>query len=127
MLGASNETLRVGLYNDGRVGEIQRALNAKNGAGLVVDNHFGPLTERAVIQFQQKQGLPSTGVVDPTTWNILVTGSKASMPTTYPTVQQYGSAIGPLPIATPSIPWYLWVLMALGAYQVLGKSRSRRR
>lgn len=33
-----------------------------------VDGFFGPLSERAVKAFQQRNGLPATGVVGPTVW-----------------------------------------------------------
>lgn len=36
-----------------------------------VDGIFGPGTERSVQAFQRVQGLPSTGQVDPATWNAL--------------------------------------------------------
>lgn len=153
MLSAADINLHNGIYNDGRVGDVQRALNAKMGAGLTVDNDFGPRTEQAVRQFQAGMGLATTGVVDATTWNILITGAQSAMPDyqyqvadpnySYETVmnpnqapqgvQQYSEAIGPLPAGggggLSDMPWYVWAGLAVGAYYFLGsgKSKGRRR
>lgn len=52
----------------------------------------------------------------------------------YEAVQQYDSAIGPMPLpaqAEESTPWYIWAGLAVGLYyfkdDLFGKSRSRRR
>lgn len=52
------------------VSQIQAALNA-NGATLVVDGQFGSLTEAAVKAFQTANSLPSTGIVDEATADLL--------------------------------------------------------
>jgi hypothetical protein len=49
------------------IAAIQKRLNAW-GAALTVDGDFGPKTEAAVSAFQQRQGFPQTGEVDPRTW-----------------------------------------------------------
>jgi peptidoglycan hydrolase-like protein with peptidoglycan-binding domain len=49
------------------IAAIQKRLNAW-GAALTIDGDFGPKTEAAVSAFQQRQGLPQTGEVDPSTW-----------------------------------------------------------
>ena len=36
-----------------------------------VDGYYGPVTERAVIAFQQTNGLTVDGVVGPNTWGVL--------------------------------------------------------
>lgn len=41
----------------------------KRGKGA--DGWYGPVTEATVLVFQRANGLPATGVVDPTTWNTL--------------------------------------------------------
>jgi len=50
----------------GAVKDLQLKLNMK-GAKLVVDGSFGIATERAVKEFQSKNGLQSTGIVDSNT------------------------------------------------------------
>jgi hypothetical protein len=50
------------------VSEIQRILNRKTNAGLVVDGIFGSGTKAAVMSFQQANGLSADGAVGPLTW-----------------------------------------------------------
>lgn len=50
--------------------EMQDLLN-RQGVATVVDGQFGVLTEKAVVRFQGRDGLPATGVVDPPTWAAL--------------------------------------------------------
>ncbi len=38
---------------------------------VVIDGYFGPETRTAILEFQQTMGLPMTGLVDRTTWDIL--------------------------------------------------------
>lgn len=44
-----------------------------NGSGqmIAIDGSFGPQTESAVLRFQDNHGLPSTGIVDQSTWQQL--------------------------------------------------------
>ena len=51
---------------------VQRQLNDKRRAGLVVDGVFGGRTYAAVRTFQRHARLPVTGTVDPTTWRYLI-------------------------------------------------------
>lgn len=46
-----------------RMGYVDRSFASNGGYG----KQFGPLTEAAVKQFQQDNGLPATGIVDPAT------------------------------------------------------------
>jgi peptidoglycan hydrolase-like protein with peptidoglycan-binding domain len=55
------------------VKELQRLLG-----GLVVDGSFGPLTEAAVIAYQQTNGLKVDGVVGPETWGHLRSRSQGT-------------------------------------------------
>lgn len=63
----SRPVLRRGAKG-GDVGDLQRLLNAKNKAGLVVDGSFGPKTEAAVAAWQKKSGLVVDKSVGPKTW-----------------------------------------------------------
>jgi peptidoglycan hydrolase-like protein with peptidoglycan-binding domain len=65
-------TLTRGLSGED-VAVLQRQLNEKRSAGLVVDGVFGTTTYSAVRAFQRHAGLPVTGVVDANTWRYLIT------------------------------------------------------
>ena len=56
------------------VRRLQRALRRTPNLGLSVDGVFGPLTETAVVQFQQGASLTPDGVVGPLTWQALPDG-----------------------------------------------------
>lgn len=58
----THTSLKEGSKGD-RVKQLQKRL------GITADGIFGPITERHVIAFQEKKGLPKTGIVDETTWN----------------------------------------------------------
>lgn len=64
-----NCTLRRGVKGF-RTQNLQQALNA-NGTALEVDGDFGKLTEEAVAEFQKKNSLPITGMVNATTIQVL--------------------------------------------------------
>ena len=54
---------------------LQKKLN------LIPDGNFGPLTDKAVKEFQKKNGLTADGIVGPKTWEVLgVTDSKCIDP-----------------------------------------------
>lgn len=59
--------------------QAQRALRRTPNTTLEVDGIFGPLTETATKEFQQKEGLPPTGIIDEATWKALPDGN--AMPT----------------------------------------------
>lgn len=61
LLGDRGEHVRI----------LQEALNEKNNAGLVADGIFGPLTRKAVSEFQKKKGLNGSGVIGPKTLELL--------------------------------------------------------
>jgi hypothetical protein len=66
-------TVRSGSTGDA-VRAVQRQLNAR-GYGLVVDGIFGSATDRAVRDFQSRNGLTVDGIVGPNTWCKLVGGT----------------------------------------------------
>lgn len=77
------------------VSQLQQRLNELGGA-LDVDGRFGPLTEAAVMGFQRKHGLASTGIVDDKTWVALgLKGNDSSTSKTPP-------------------PWYVYARKFLG-------------
>ena len=53
------------------VKRLQEWLNL-HGNGVVIDNDFGPATQAAVKNFQNSQGLPTTGVLTAQTWKALI-------------------------------------------------------
>jgi peptidoglycan hydrolase-like protein with peptidoglycan-binding domain len=57
------------------VEQAQRALRRTPDTSLEVDGIFGPLTEASTKDFQQRAGLPVTGVVDEATWSALPDGN----------------------------------------------------
>lgn len=62
-------TLKLGSRGND-VKTLQSKLN------LVADGIFGPITEEAVKDFQEKKGLTADGIVDTKTWNKLVSNSR---------------------------------------------------
>mgnify|MGYP001436741858 CR=1 FL=1 len=64
-------TIRRGSSGD-LVKELQTLLNTKNNAGLKVDGLFGPLTQKAVLAWQKKNGLAEDSIVGKNTWNSLI-------------------------------------------------------
>jgi murein L,D-transpeptidase YcbB/YkuD len=73
-----------GELKSGSVGEdvkkLQQMLNIRIGSAqqtpLVVDGHFGALTEQRVISFQREHKLTADGVVGPDTWKALEASEK---------------------------------------------------
>lgn len=67
-------TAAVGSISLGDQGDAVKALQTllnQNGAQLVVDGDFGPMTYQAVRLFQANHGLPVTGVADAATLSLL--------------------------------------------------------
>ncbi|MEU8510572.1 peptidoglycan-binding domain-containing protein [Kitasatospora sp. NPDC048722] len=72
--GVANAAGNLALNSYGpAVACLQRALDDVNGAGLDVDQHFGPLTDQAVRNWQGSHGLQPDGVVGPLTGGSLKT------------------------------------------------------
>ena len=65
--------LKVGSTGD-PVRRLQRALTAALGKRVKVDGAMSQATERAVLSYQRKAGLPATGVVTDEVWDRLNTG-----------------------------------------------------
>jgi peptidoglycan hydrolase-like protein with peptidoglycan-binding domain len=65
--------LKVGSTGD-PVRRLQRALTAALGRRVTVDGAFSQRTERAVVRYQRKAGLPATGVVTDEVWARLDSG-----------------------------------------------------
>jgi peptidoglycan hydrolase-like protein with peptidoglycan-binding domain len=51
---------------------LQRQLNEKRRAGLLVDGFFGSTTRTALLAFQRHAHLAQTGIVGPLTWRYLI-------------------------------------------------------
>jgi hypothetical protein len=56
--------------------ELQQRLNIVLGTELDADGIFGPATRAAVIQFQRAQSLTMNGLVNPRTWQTLMTAAQ---------------------------------------------------
>lgn len=61
------------------VGALQHRLQNKGFYNGSIDREFGPRTKAAVIDFQTSVNLIATGVVDKTTWMILMTDAENSV------------------------------------------------
>ena len=70
----STNTLRRG-STGGNVSAFQTLLNQLGGYNLEVDGKFGPKTEAAVRDWQQKNGLDVDGIVGTQTWGSLTSAS----------------------------------------------------
>lgn len=62
---------RIALGDQGDAVKALQTLLNQNGAQLVVDGDFGPMTYQAVRLFQANHGLPVTGVADSATLTLL--------------------------------------------------------
>ena len=58
------------------VRQVQRALNAADGAGLTVTGVFDPRTTAAVKRYQGERRRARTGVVTPALWRLLQSGTR---------------------------------------------------
>jgi hypothetical protein len=77
--GAVDEATWVALVvrvADGSSGEavraLQRQLNEKRGAGLMINGVYGPATRTALLGFQRHMGLTRNGIAGPLTWRFLI-------------------------------------------------------
>ena len=67
------ETMKTGAKGD-NVKEVQEMLISQGYLEDVADGKFGPKTEKAVLAFQQDNGLDATGIVGEATYNALKKG-----------------------------------------------------
>ncbi|MDJ0553577.1 MAG: peptidoglycan-binding protein [Microcoleaceae cyanobacterium MO_207.B10] len=58
------------------VAALQRKLRELGYFTANITSYYGPITERAVREYQQDNGIPPTGKVEPTTWSLLFGGRK---------------------------------------------------
>ncbi|MBD2095538.1 peptidoglycan-binding protein [Trichocoleus sp. FACHB-591] len=67
--GRSVQLLQQVLSDNGFLGAA--GVRLRNPSGAVVDGVFGPITESAVRDLQQRYKVPVTGQVNPRTWEVL--------------------------------------------------------
>jgi len=70
---------------------LQRQLNEKRRAGLVVDGIFGASTRAALVAFQRHEGLAPTGIAGPLTWRYLISAFERPV---VGKVCEYGPRVG---------------------------------
>ena len=87
------------------VQKLQRQLNARlmPAPKLAVDGIFGPITQRAVLDYQKAMSIDADGVVGKPTWYHLIKGDKATVRRPEP-VAIHAHAAGPAPSISPSAP-----------------------
>jgi peptidoglycan hydrolase-like protein with peptidoglycan-binding domain len=98
---AGDILLRRGDRGDG-VRKLQLQLRRLGFPAGSVDGVFGPVTEQAVRMFQQSVGLPSTGLVDKATWDLVNSSAPAPPETGAPIALR--SPVPPAPQPAPSPP-----------------------
>ncbi|NES67015.1 MAG: peptidoglycan-binding protein [Okeania sp. SIO2D1] len=59
------------------VSAVQRKLRELGYFSANLTGFYGPITERAVRQFQQDKGIVATGQIEPTTWSLLFAGKRS--------------------------------------------------
>lgn len=72
---ASFSTAGLPLLKNGSEGAAVKALQGilvEHDADIEIDGKFGPATEGAVKDFQNKKGIAADGVVGPDTWGVLI-------------------------------------------------------
>src|SRR5215475_1870995 len=63
-------------YGDWRIGQAQELLKAAGFDPGVIDGVLGPRTRNALRRYQASQGLPTTGLLDEATRQILLAGDR---------------------------------------------------
>lgn len=62
------------------VAALQRKLRELGYFSANITSYYGPITEKAVREYQEDNGIPPTGKVEPTTWSLLFGGRKSGEP-----------------------------------------------
>ncbi|MGB3507835.1 MAG: peptidoglycan-binding protein [Microcoleaceae cyanobacterium] len=60
------------------VAALQRKLRELGYFTANITSYYGPITQKAVREYQQDNGIPATGRVEPTTWSLLFGGRKSA-------------------------------------------------
>ncbi|NEP79543.1 MAG: peptidoglycan-binding protein [Okeania sp. SIO3B3] len=60
------------------VAAVQRKLRELGYFSANLTGYYGPITERAVKEFQQDKGIAATGQIEPTTWSLLFAGKRSN-------------------------------------------------
>ncbi|MDJ0517273.1 MAG: peptidoglycan-binding protein [Trichodesmium sp. MO_231.B1] len=60
------------------VAAVQRKLRELGYFSANLTGYYGPITERAVRQFQEDNGIKPTGEIEPTTWSLLFVGRRTT-------------------------------------------------
>jgi peptidoglycan hydrolase-like protein with peptidoglycan-binding domain len=90
------------------VRKLQTALEKHGVRTGGVDGNFGPMTQRAVTEFQRGKGINANGVVGPETWAALAQAPAPGGPVT-------GPVTGPTPAPGKGIPGMLeWAKSMIG-------------
>ncbi|TLS35602.1 peptidoglycan-binding protein [Pseudalkalibacillus caeni] len=84
---AQTQELKIGSRGKA-VGDLQERLKARGYYNYNVDGIFGPITQRAVKEFQEVNGLPSTGVADQKTMEALSQPTRKEKTSPAPVVQK---------------------------------------
>src|SRR5688572_9206186 len=87
------------------VQKLQRQLNARllPAPNLAVDGMFGPLTYRAVVEYQKAMRIDPDGIVGKLTWYHLLKGDKVTVAQLTPTAA-HATIAAPAVAAAPVLP-----------------------
>lgn len=123
---SAGQPLRIGATGE-LVESLQRTLNARDKAGLSVDGDFGPATQAAVRQFQQRHQLAASGVVDNATWQAL--GPLVEHEPAVPAPEEINLVRLPLaerldPHAPPQVSARAWAILDIDSEQWIGSQAA---
>ena len=115
-----------------RVEDLQRTLNARLNPNLrlAIDGDFGPATEAAVREWQQRQGIETTGEVNAATWESLGTLVTEDEPVPDPEqINQQELTRMPQDTLTgpPQVTCKSWLILDLQSNEVVGAAQENER